>query len=89
MAATPSHCAQSLVGSARRDWTPEEAARYQVALYRGLASDKKAQRVFLRKVRVVELVRAGGKPDATLLGGHIKPVDKTAAGAGGHSSSPG
>ena len=89
MAANPLRCAQSLVGPARRGWTPEEAARYEVALLRGLASDKKAQRVFLRKVRVVELVRAGGKPDATRLGAHTKPLDKTAAVAGGHSSMPG
>ena len=89
MATNPLRCAQSLVGPARRGWTPEEAARYEVALLRGLASDKKAQRVFLRKVRVVELVRAGGQPDATWLGAHTKPLDKTAAVAGGHSSMPG
>ena len=43
-----------------------------MALLRGLALDKKAQRIFLRKRRVVELVRAGGKPDATLLGAHYR-----------------
>ena len=39
-------------------WTPEEAARYQVELLRGLAADPKAQRLYLRKVQIVEAVRA-------------------------------
>ena len=47
-----------LVG--RRDWTPEQAARYEVALCKGLSKDKKAQRVYLQKVRVVEAARAKG-----------------------------
>jgi len=42
-----------------RGWTPEEAARHEVALFSALASDKKALRVYLQKVRVVEAVRAG------------------------------
>ena len=33
----------SLVG-ASRDWTPEEVVRREIALYRGFARDKKAQR---------------------------------------------
>mgnify|MGYP005684518677 CR=1 FL=1 len=37
-------------------WTPEEAARYQVALLRGLAADRKAQRLYLRKVQIVEMM---------------------------------
>ena len=45
-----------LVG--RSDWTPEQAARYEVALCKGLSKDKKAQRVYLQKVRVVEAARA-------------------------------
>jgi hypothetical protein len=39
-------------------WTPEEAARYQVELLRGLAADPKAQRLYLRKVQIVEAMRA-------------------------------
>ena len=58
MATTPLRSAQGLVGLARRSWTPEEVARYELALYRGLSSDKKAQRVYLQKVRIVETVRA-------------------------------
>ena len=42
-----------------RGWTPEEEARHEVALFSALASDKKALRVYLLKVRVVEAVRAG------------------------------
>ena len=42
-----------------RGWTPEEAARHEVALYSALASDKQALRVYLQKMRVVETVRAG------------------------------
>ena len=79
--------AQSLVGPARRNWTPEEVARYEVAMYRGLASDRKAQRVFLQKVRIVEAVRASKQHQViTLPGGSDKPQDKTPAGAGGRSS---
>ena len=40
-----------------RGWTPEEAARHEVALFRALASDKKALRVYLKKVRIVEMAR--------------------------------
>ena len=40
-----------------RGWMPEEAARHEVALFRALASDKKALRVYLQKVRIVEMVR--------------------------------
>ena len=40
-----------------RGWTPEEAARHEVALFRALALDKKALRVYLQKVRIVEMVR--------------------------------
>jgi hypothetical protein len=39
-------------------WTPEEAARSQVELLRGLAADPKTQRLYLRKVQIVEAMRA-------------------------------
>ena len=71
-------------------WTPEEAARYQVALLRGLAADRKAQRLFLRKVQIVEMMRTknhGGKQEGTLLEANTKNLDKAAAVAGGRSSS--
>ena len=56
-------------------------------MYRGLASDRKAQRVFLQKVRIVEAVRASKQHQViTLPGGSDKPQDKTPAGAGGRSS---
>ena len=69
-----------------RGWTPEEAARHEVALYRSLASDKKAMRVYLQKVRVVEMVRAKVQ-QVTLLQADTKKLDKAAAVAGGRSSS--
>jgi len=71
-------------------WTPEEAARYQVALLRGLAADRQAQRLYLRKVQIVETMRTkttGGKQEGTLLEANTKNLDKAAAVAGGHSSS--
>ena len=55
-----------LVG--RRDWTPEQAARYEVALCKGLSKDKKAQRVYLQKVRVED--RGNG-----IITGHpVEPI---------------
>ena len=69
-----------------RGWTPEEAARHEAALYRSLASDKKALRVYLQKVRVVEMVRAKVQ-QVTLLEADTKKLDKAAAVAGGRSSS--
>ena len=71
-------------------WTPEEAARYQVELLRGLAADPKAQRLYLRKVQIVEAVRAkttDGKQEATLHEAKTKNLDKAAAVADGRSSS--
>ena len=47
----------SLAGSRR--WTPEEAARFEIELCRGLANDKKAQRVYFAKLRVVQAARCG------------------------------
>ena len=73
----------ALVG---RGWTPEEAARREVALYRALALDQNAIRVYLQKVRVVESVRA--KKQQATLPGHAScntknlELDKAAAGAG-------
>ena len=49
--------AASLAGSRR--WTPEEAARFEIELCRGLANDKKAQRVYFTKLRVVHAARRG------------------------------
>ena len=70
-----------------RGWTPEEAARHEVALYRHLASDKKALRVFLQKVRVVEMVRTSRQQQVVSLpADSINPQIKPAAGAGGRSS---
>ena len=69
-----------------RGWTPEEAARHEAALYRSLASDKKALRVYLQKVRAVEMVRAKVQ-QVTLLEADTKKLDKAAAVAGGRSSS--
>ena len=71
-------------------WTPEEAARYQVALLRGLAADRPAQRLYLRKVQIVEMMRTknhGGMQEGTLLEANTKNLDKAAAVAGGRSSS--
>ena len=47
----------SLVGQ-RREWSPEEAARYEIALCKGLARDKKAQRVHFQKLRVSMVQRS-------------------------------
>ena len=47
----------SLAGSRR--WTPEETARFEIELCRGLANDKKAQRVYFAKLRVVQAARRG------------------------------
>ena len=71
-------------------WTPEEAARYQVALLRGLAADRKAQRLYLRKVQIVEMMRTKTttkKQEGALLEANTKNLDKAAAVAGGRSSS--
>ena len=67
-------------------WTPEEAARYQVELLRGLAADPKAQRLYLRKVQIVEAVRAkttDGTQEDTLHEAKTKDLDKAAAVADG------
>ena len=74
-----------------RGWTPEEAARHEVALYSALASDKQALRVYLQKVRVVETVRAGRQQHvASLPEGNAKPQAQPSTGAGRRSSgSPG
>ena len=48
-------------------WTPQQKAQYDVALFRGLARDRQAQRVYLAKVRIVETVRS--KAPAQLWGG--------------------
>ena len=69
-------------------WTPEEAARHEVALYGALASNKKALRVYLQKVRVVEAVRAGRQQLAPLPEGSAKPRAQPSAGAGGRSPGP-
>ena len=87
MATTPLRSAQSLVGPARRSWTPEEVARYEMALYHGLASDKKAQRVYLQKVRIVELVRASKQQQVvSQFAGSTETQTETSTGAGGRSS---
>ena len=77
--------------AARRDWTPEEVARYELALYRGLAVDKKAQRVFMQKVRIVENVRANKQHQVvTQIADSNNTQDKTPTRAGGRQSgSPG
>ena len=74
-----------------RGWTPEEAARHEVALFSALASDKKALRVYLQKVRVVEAVRAGRQQQVVPLPeGNSKPRAQPSTGAGRRSSgSPG
>ena len=56
-----------------RGWTPEEAARHEVALFSALASDKKALRVYLQKVRVVEAVRAGRQQQVVPLCLRVTP----------------
>ena len=72
-----------------RGWTPEEAARHEVALYSALASNKQALRVYLQKVRVVETVRAGRQQQmAPLPEGNAKPRAQPSTGAGRRSSGP-
>ena len=79
--------ARSLVGPARRSWTPEEVARYEVALYHGLASEKKAQRVYMQKVRIVETVRASKQHQVlSQFAGSTEIQAETSIGAGGRSS---
>ena len=64
-------------------WTPEEAARYELALLKGLAADKQAQRVYMQKVRIVEVVRVKAKQQQVLLHGiKTKNLDMAAADAG-------
>ena len=61
-----------------------------MALLCGLAADRKAQRLYLRKVQIVEMMRTknhGGKQEGTLLEANTKNLDKAAAVAGGRSSS--
>jgi len=71
-------------------WSPEEAARYELAILKGLAGDKRAQRVYFHKVRVVEEARARARQQQVQLrGADIKSLDMAAAGAGGHSEGAG
>ena len=86
MATTPLCSARGLVGPARRGWTQEEVAQYELALYCGLASNKKAQRVFLQKVRIVETVRAKQHQVVPQLAGSTNTQATTSTGAGGRSS---
>ena len=86
MATTPLCSARGLVGPARRGWTPEEVAQYELALYCGLSSNKKAQRVFLQKVRIVETVRAKQHQVVPQLAGSTNTQATTSTGAGGRSS---
>ena len=80
---------RGLVGP-RSDWTPEEVARYEVALRSGLSRDKKAQRVYLAKLRVVESARAKGVAAMSLSGGTAPEPSHTGTAAGGRpSGSPG
>ena len=76
----------SLAGSRR--WTPEEAARFEIELCRGLANDKKAQRVYFAKLRVVHAARrAIGAGSYTA---YTAPQDNVGAAevAGADDSSP-
>ena len=76
----------SLAGSRR--WTPEEAARFEIELCRGLANDKKAQRVYFAKLRVVQAARrAIGAGSYTA---YTAPQDNVGAAevAGADDSSP-
>ena len=78
-----------LVGR-RGDWTPEEAARFEIALCSGLARDKKAQRVYLAKLRVVESARAKRTAAVPYSGGITPDPSHAGTAAGGRSSrSPG
>ena len=76
----------SLAGSRR--WTPEETARFEIELCRGLANDKKAQRVYFAKLRVVQAARRGiGAGSYTA---YTAPQDNVGAAevAGADDSSP-
>ena len=88
-----SKCLEPRWPAARRDWTPEGVARYELVLYRGLATDKKAQNVFMQKVRIVETVRASKQQHqvVTQFAGSNKTQDtRTPTGAGRRlSGSPG
>ena len=78
-----------LVGR-RGDWTPEEAARFEIALCSGLARDKKAQRVYLAKLRVVESARAKRTAAVPYSGGITPDPSHAGTAAGGRASrSPG
>ena len=78
-----------LVGR-RGDWTPEEAARFEIALCSGLARDKKAQRVYLAKLRVVESARAKGAAAVPYSGGMTPDPSHAGTAAGRRASrSPG
>ena len=57
-------------------------------MLRGLAADKRAQRLYLRKVQAVEVVRAKARQQqvVTLPGANNKNLDDAALGAGGRSS---
>ena len=63
-------------------WSPEEAARYELAIIKGLAGDKRAQRVYYHKVRVVAEARARAQQQQVQLSG---ADTKAAASAGGRS----
>ncbi len=64
-------------------WTPEEAARYELTILRGLAGDKKTLRVYMQKVRVVEAARAMAKQQVQLLGANTTSLGEAAADASG------
>ena len=65
-------------------------AVYELAILKGLAGDKRAQRVYFHKVRVVEEARARARQQQVQLrGADIKSLDMAAAGAGGHSEGAG
>ena len=77
---------RALVGP-HRSWTPEEAARYDIAMCRGLSRDKKALRVYLSKVRTVATVRAQCQQQLNAAaGGCEKVIGKGAGGAGAGSA---
>ena len=78
--------ARALVGP-HRSWTPEEAARYDIAMCRGLSRDKKALRVYLSKVRTVATVRAQCQQQLdAAAGGCEKMIGKGAGGASAGSA---
>ena len=87
-----SRCRSPLSLQRAAAWKPEEAARYELAILHGLAADKKAQRVYLQKLRIVEAVRAKARQQQVQLhgSGSTRAQAQPSTGAGGRSSgSPG